>query len=302
MDLQLPSWSVVISKQKNQFIPFSFLLFRAAFLLFDKKQSNFKKIKSILNVSYIKAVKIDFLSKVQEGRNVLDQSNFNTKNSRELNCIYKKKTVVEGVDAKKRSIGTIYVLNSFCLHYFGILHGDENDKINVVQPERAIRYLLKSKVYDKLEDISNSKITTIVSDSNKSMITMVRKLKKGESLFLRIDSLPTNTQRYTICDFFGKPSVFPTAILKLSEISGAEICPMFSYPHLGKYVTIKGNPLKVESSDFNEYTEIANKLNKQSEEVIKKFKDKYTSWHAIYEKKLIAEKILEKVYENRKFN
>lgn len=284
VDNELPSWAYSRALHKYPIIRRIFLhsiIIKKLLHTTDEEKNLIEFISHTMNCSKLRARWIYSSSIANEANNIIDQAILNTYSTSTIQKIYAKNVRLERKDEEKIEGGKIYLLNSFSLHYFGLLSTPKINVINIVQPIKAIKYLNQYKFYQKMEAVSGKKINLIASDESHSMLKILKRLKKGESVFMRIDSLPTETNAYIMTKIFGVNAVFPASIIKLAAMTNSLLVPMFTYRIKGKLVTETCKGIKCKSDIPYELISTAQSIENNTEIKIRQLCSSYSCWHGL---------------------
>ncbi|MCG7552561.1 MULTISPECIES: hypothetical protein [unclassified Pseudoalteromonas] len=307
--LMLPKWAIIACKLPKPFwtivshIVGSYWFFDSLFIKKGTPKS-LEAMRILLGLRSLKAFKGYWSLQVNDAKNVVLNCFLHEKDIEQLkvwsqnNIRYNK--YENFLDADNRNKPIILLLNSFTVHYLGLLKNSNIDrKIKVVQPKLALDILNKVGFYEKLSIVSGNSISGIEADSKRVGIQLVKSLKKNEILAMRVDSLPTQTNRFVFSNISNQKSVFPLSILELAAKFNATILPFHIFLQDDKYVTEFGKPVYLDNKLKNEdYGVISKKLDFEMFNKVSELPYKYSGWAGLLDKIRLAQSLEVEVIKN----
>ena len=276
------------------------------FLFLTSDKSIIKTVAHCTSSSRKKAIVILFQSSMSQARSATLFWNLCKKNPRSLRSFAQISVEIENLEAVKELenglSGKIVYLNSFALHFSGLLSESLwkklNGRVSIVQPKTGIDYVRSTGFYELIESTFKVSINTIVSDSPAAYVLIHRALEAGECVLMRGDSLPVRTSNFVMCSEFNRPSVFPTSIIELARLTKSSIIPVF-VNNVGKKLKISfGSSVCFEkySADIDN-EEIGNEILNQAAMRIKIDPSNYSNWLGLHQRNVMALEVIETIRE-----
>lgn len=275
--LPKPLWTIVAN------IIGSYWFFDSLFLKKSTPKS-LEAMRVLLGLRNFKAYKGYWSLQVNDAKNIVLNCFLHEKDTEQLkvwsqnNITYNKYD--NFLNAVNRDKPIILLLNSFTVHYLGLLKkSDIARNIKIVQPKVALDILNRVGFYEKLSNVSGNSISGIEADNKRVGIKLVRSLKKNEILAMRVDSLPTQTNRFVFSNISSHKSVFPLSILELASKFNATILPFHIFIQGDKYVTEFGEPVYIDNNLQNEdYSAISRNLDFEMFNKVSELPYQYSGW------------------------
>ncbi|MEL6827120.1 MAG: hypothetical protein AAFN91_12805 [Pseudomonadota bacterium] len=190
---------------------------------------------------------------------------------------------------------SLFLISTFASHYYAILalaqRMKSQLKISIVQPAVALKHLSEVRFYDRLAKLFGIDFELIQSDANTALVRALHALKKGRHVALRFDSLPTEANTFVSSELLGKPSIFPLAILKLSDMTQRPIIPIASVRKGTQIKLFLDNPVSVSGLHNQSYIDAAIEIDSFQTKYIRKFPVQYSAWFGVHQKWTRAEEI-----------
>jgi len=307
--LMLPKWAIFTCKLPRPFwkvvshIVGSYWFFDS--LLFKKgTPKSLEAMRILLCLRSFKAYIGYWNLQVNDAKNIVLNCFLHEQDVEQLkiwsqnNIIYKKYD--NFLNAVNRDKPILLLLNSFTVHYLGLLKNSHiGREIKIVQPKVALDILNKVGFYEKLSIVSGNSISGIEADNKRVGIKLVKSLKKNEILAMRVDSLPTQTNRFVFSTISNQKSVFPLSILELASKFNATIIPFHIFIQEEKYVTEFGEPLYVNDNLQNEdYSIISRNLDFEMFNKVSELPYQYSGWSGLLDKIRLAQTLEVEVAKN----
>ncbi len=208
---------------------------------------------------------------------------------------------IEILDEALRAGHGVMVLHaSFTGHYYGLLKasllsaaGATEREVVIVQPETGLAPLRRIGFFDRLEAACMVRISTIVADDRKALVSMGRALNRGAIVAVRIDSMPVKTNTYLISDLFNRPSVFPANVVSVAQRFDALVVFAVTGQVGGKVETRIFELPQAGEDAQGRLASLAESMNGHLQNEVLRQPHFYTSWYALYEKDMLAREAIE---------
>jgi len=116
---------------------------------------------------------------------------------------------------------------------------------------------------------------------------------------MRVDSLPTQTNRFVFSNISSHKSVFPLSILELASKFNATILPFHIFIQGDKYVTEFGEPVYIDNNLQNEdYSAISRNLDFEMFNKVSELPYQYSGWAGLLDKIRLAQSLEVEVMKN----